>query len=224
MYSKEQVTELFDLLNALKDSSSTDGCPPDLTTVDSVALYNVFQKAGELKALNQKLFIGLYEHRHGVDTHNFLIPDGVEFSNDDYRNWLDDFEPNESAEVNLAELIVIEKNLPVQIQITLETADDCEGIETFDENGSTGPMAWDQEAELETVSVVIEKIRGESVLGVCTITGDQWREIESNGLVDSLVAFALEGHFLECFDTDSDLHKALVSQLEEEAQKPKDRG
>ena len=165
------------------------------------------------------MYIGTYEHRHGVDTHGFLITDGVEFSNQDYKNWLDDFEYGESAAVNLASLTFIDKQPePVHIHISVDTADGCQGVETFDENGSTGPMRWDKEANLETVRVVIEKVQGDSVLGSIKITGDQWRELdcsEVNGspLFEALIEHALEGYSLECFDSDSDLYSAIVSRL-----------
>jgi hypothetical protein len=225
VYTKDQVAALFSLLDALKDSSSTEGCPSDLTVVDSVALFQVLKKAGELKELNQKLLVGQYEHRHGVDTHNFLVPDGVDFSKEDYANWLDDFESGEFVEVGAAELSVIDGQVPqpIQIQVSLETADDCQGIQIFDESGSTGPIQWDRHPEMQTTQVVIERFQGDSVLEVHAITGDQWRELESSGLFESMMDFAFQGHFLECFDDESELHKALVKQMENEGQSPKDR-
>jgi hypothetical protein len=71
----------------------------------------------------------------------------------------------------------------VKLRITLTTADDCVGTLDIDcDDGHEKPMSWDREPESETESATFERLDdGGKVVDTVEITGDEWRDLESNG-------------------------------------------
>jgi hypothetical protein len=71
----------------------------------------------------------------------------------------------------------------VKLRITLNTADDCVGTLEIDcDDGHEKPMSWDREPESETESATFERLDdGGKVVDTVEITGDEWRDLESNG-------------------------------------------
>lgn len=95
MFASNQIEALFEKIGNLNDSASSEGCEADLTVVDTVALYEVLKEVKRLKNLNQRLLLGHHQHRHGDSVYLFLVPQGIEFGEDDLEARLqEDFEPD----------------------------------------------------------------------------------------------------------------------------------
>ena len=96
MYASKQLDPFFDLINKLHQSADATGCSDDLTVVSQAALLALHQEAVRLQGLNQRLVIGSHEHKFGESTYLFLVPQGVEFGEDDLEVRLEEeFEPEE---------------------------------------------------------------------------------------------------------------------------------
>ena len=95
MFASKQIEVLFDKIGSLENSACREGCETDLTVVDSVALYEVLKEVKRLKSLNQRLVIGRHEHRHGDSVYLFLVPQDIEFGEDNFEAFLqEEFEPD----------------------------------------------------------------------------------------------------------------------------------
>lgn len=95
MYATNQVQPLFELIDALLQSASSEGCSDDLTVVSFEALEKVSEKLQALKSNPQNLDIGVHEHRHGESVYVFLTPEAKPMTQDDFAAYLgSEYEPD----------------------------------------------------------------------------------------------------------------------------------
>jgi|GEM_PF-5870284 len=83
MYTKKQLTNLFALIESLKESIE-----------NTPALEALVAEAARLQSLNQVLMLGTHQHDHGESQYLFLLPREMKFGNADFESYLqDDYEP-----------------------------------------------------------------------------------------------------------------------------------
>lgn len=103
MYAKNQLADLFSLIEAIQ------GTEQDM---DSGTLTKLREEAARLKAQDQRLMLGMHQHRHGQSQYLFLVPAEKAFGSDDFEEYLQEkFEPD--LEENL-ELVTM--NEPIAIE------------------------------------------------------------------------------------------------------------
>lgn len=110
MYAKSQLEALCAKIQALKDSAITGSGPDAVATVDPQDLAAIFAEAKKLEALNQDLFLGTHEHRHGDSRYMFLVPAGTVLSENDFEARL-----QEAFEPELGEFLNVEKMDPPEV-------------------------------------------------------------------------------------------------------------
>lgn len=102
MYANHQIQPLFDLIDGLLLSASSEGCTDDLTVVSNEALEKVSEKLSALKQIRQRLDIGVHEHRHGESVYLFLTPESMPMSTDDFAAYLgSEYEPEHSETLTI---------------------------------------------------------------------------------------------------------------------------
>ena len=87
----------------------------------------------------------------------------------------------------------------MRIQLTLTSADACHGVTCASMNAVKKTLEWDrntvwtpEEPELQTEAAVVEVGQPGEERELAALTGEQWREIESNGAVDVFVQALVE--------------------------------
>ncbi len=103
MYTKNQIAELFTLIEAIQGSEQDK---------ESGALTKLREEAARLKAMKQRIMLGMHQHRHGQSQYLFLVPAEKAFSSDDFEQYLqEEFEPDLEEELELVTM-----NEPIEIE------------------------------------------------------------------------------------------------------------
>ncbi|MDF9778998.1 hypothetical protein [Pseudomonas baetica] len=103
MYAKHQLADLFSLIEAIQGSEQDN---------NSGALTKLREEADRLKAQDQRLMLGMHQHRHGQSQYLFLVPAEKAFGSDDFEKYLqEEFEPDLEEELELVTM-----NKPIEIE------------------------------------------------------------------------------------------------------------
>jgi hypothetical protein len=94
MYTKAQLQPLLDAIERVLNNEDNAGCSDDLTVI-SLSACNDLRTAVDALPKVQILHLGMHDHRHGVSTQMFLVPEGFLFNDDRFKELLvEDFEPD----------------------------------------------------------------------------------------------------------------------------------
>ncbi|MGF6281860.1 hypothetical protein ABH908_000107 [Pseudomonas frederiksbergensis] len=103
MYSKNQIAQLLTLIEAIQGSEQDK---------ESGVLTKLREEAARLKAMKQRLMLGMHHHRHGQSQYLFLVPAEKDFGSDDFEQYLQEaFEPDLEEEL---ELVTMDE--PIEIE------------------------------------------------------------------------------------------------------------
>lgn len=103
MYTKNQIEKLLTMIEAIQGAEQDK---------ESGVLTKLREEAARLKAMKQRLMLGIHEHKRGQSEYLFLVPAEKGFGTDDFIEHLqDDYEPD--LEEGLG---IITMNDPIEIE------------------------------------------------------------------------------------------------------------